>query len=86
MAQAWPEGIDGLRFPGCPLRNHLVGTAGQQRAMPRKETPQTRADPTPGKMPVSGGERGQRRPAARRMNRRRVDEAALRDEDVQATR
>lgn len=54
--------------------------------MPRKETPQTRADPTPGKMPVSGGQRGQRRPAARRVNRRKVDEAALRDEDVQAMR
>ena len=54
--------------------------------MPRKQTPQTRSDPTPGKMPVSGGERGTRRPRAGRMNQRKVDEAALRDEDVQASR
>jgi hypothetical protein len=32
------------------------------------------------------GDRGQRRPAARRTNRRKVDEAALRDETVQASR
>lgn len=48
--------------------------------MPRKETPATRADPTPGKPPLEEvGDRGQRRPAARRTNERKVDEAAQRD-------
>lgn len=54
--------------------------------MPRKQTPATRADPTPGKGPVPVGDRGTSPPAARRMNRRKVDRAALRDEAVQTRR
>jgi hypothetical protein len=47
--------------------------------------PETRGDRT-SKAPMTVGDRGQRRPAARRTNRRKVDEAALRDESIQARR
>ncbi len=58
-------------------------------AMPRNETPAARADPTPGKPPTrraGRGERGTHRPAAGRSNASKVDEAALRDQDAQASR
>jgi hypothetical protein len=54
--------------------------------MPRKENPATRSDPTPGKSTVTVGDRGQSRPAARDVNRHKVDESATRDEPVQSER
>jgi len=53
--------------------------------MPRKQTPETRGDRT-SKTPMAVGGRGQNRPGAGRQNKRKVDEAALRDEAVQAKR
>jgi len=46
--------------------------------MPRKSNPATRADRT-SKTPMHVGDRGTRRPAARRTNRRKVAVAARRD-------
>ena len=53
--------------------------------MPRKSNPATRGDRT-SKTPKAVRDRGQSRPAAGRTNARKVDEAALRDEAVQARR
>lgn len=50
--------------------------------MPRKENPATRADPTPGKGPMTVGDRGTHRPAAGRQNERKVAEAGARDADA----
>lgn len=47
--------------------------------MSRKANPVTRGDRT-GKTPRTTGDRGHRRPAARRSNARKVGVAALRDE------
>jgi hypothetical protein len=52
--------------------------------MPRKSNPATRGDRT-SKPPTAVGDRGRRRPAARRTNRRKVGDAARRDQAV-ATR
>jgi hypothetical protein len=49
--------------------------------MPRKSNPATRGDRT-SKTPRAVGDRGQRRPGARRTNERAVGEAAARDKAV----